>query len=44
MIIYEPLETTYLFQRLLVTSQRGNAVAFHNIIIIIIIIIILFLL
>ena len=26
----EPLETTYLYQRLFVSLQRGNAVAFNN--------------
>ena len=29
-ITNEPLETTYLFQRLSTTLQRGNAVAFRN--------------
>ena len=29
-ITNEPLETIYLFQRLSVTLQRGNAVTFHN--------------
>ena len=29
-IINEPLETTYLYQRMSVTLQRGNAVAFRN--------------
>ena len=29
-IINDPLETTYLFQRLSVALQRGNAVAFSN--------------
>ena len=30
LITGEPLESTYLFQRISVTLQRGNAVAFHN--------------
>ena len=29
-ITNDPLETTYLFQRLSVALQRGNAVAFSN--------------
>ena len=29
-ITNEPLETTYIYQRMSVTLQRGNAVAFHN--------------
>ena len=29
-ITNEPLETTYLYQRMSVTLQRGNAVAFRN--------------
>ena len=29
-ITNEPLETTYLFERLPITLQRGNAVAFRN--------------
>ena len=29
-IANEPLETTYLYQRMSVTLQRGNAVAFRN--------------
>ena len=29
-ITNEPLETTYLYQRMTVTLQRGNAVAFRN--------------
>ena len=30
-ITNEPLETTYLYQRMSITLQRGNAVAFRNI-------------
>ena len=30
LITSEPLETTYLYQRISVTLQRGNAVAFRN--------------
>ena len=29
-ITNEPLETTYMYQRMSVTLQRGNAVAFRN--------------
>ena len=29
-ITHDPLQTTYLFQRLFVALQRGNAVAFSN--------------
>ena len=29
-ITNEPLETTYLYQRMSVTLQRGNAVAYRN--------------
>ena len=29
-ITNEPIETTYLYQRMSVTLQKGNEVAFHN--------------